>query len=118
MSEFRFENLEIWQRSSHLAYDIFDLAEKLDEKRLYRFAEQFRAAGLSIPNNIAEGSGSSSKQDFKHFLNIARRSVFECASMLIMFNSRKLLDKNLKPELLNNLDQLSRMIHAFRKSLE
>ena len=61
MVEFRFQNLEIWKRAIKVAQVLFDVAESLEEKRLYRFAEQLRGAALSIPDNIAEGSGSESE---------------------------------------------------------
>src|SRR5437773_3796192 len=81
---FRFEDLEIWQLSKSLAGRFHRLADSLDKRRLYRYAEQLRAAGLSLTNNIAEGSGSTHVQEFKQFLNIARRSLFEDASMLMV----------------------------------
>ena len=61
--KFRFQDLKIWQLAVEIADKLFDIAERLDKKRLYRFAEQLRAAGMSMSNNIAEGSGSDSKSD-------------------------------------------------------
>jgi 23S rRNA-intervening sequence protein len=58
----RFEDLEIWKKAVDLAVKFHRIAEGLDRRRLYRYAEQLRAAGLSISNNIAEGSGSVHKQ--------------------------------------------------------
>ena len=58
---FRFEDLEIWQLARNLAAKLHLLADELDKKRLYRYAEQLRAAGLSLTNNIAEGSGHALK---------------------------------------------------------
>lgn len=46
---------------------------------------------MSMSNNIAEGSGSTSKIDFKRFLNYARRSTFENANILILLSRRNLL---------------------------
>ncbi|MEA1923971.1 MAG: four helix bundle protein, partial [Pseudomonadota bacterium] len=93
MAKFRFQDLKIWQLAIQIADDLFDIADKLEQKRLYRFAEQLRGAGMSMSNNIAEGSGSSSKKDFKHFLNIARRSTFENANILILLNRRNLISE-------------------------
>ena len=76
---FRFEDLEM-QLAKALAIKFHQLADSLDKRRLYRYAEQLRAAGLSLTNNIAEGSGSTHNQEFRQFLNIARRSLFEDAS--------------------------------------
>ena len=115
---FRFENLEIWQRSADVADNLFDIADGLEEKKRYRFAEQLRGAALSVPNNIAEGSGSVSNREFKQFLNFARRSVFECANMLLLFERRDLVVSETTRPLLQELDEVSRMITAFSRSLE
>lgn len=114
---FRFESLEIWKRSADVALTLFDLADKLEARKLFRFADQFRGAALSPSNNIAEGSGSTSERDFAHFLNIARRSVFETASMVLVFDRRGYLDVGQKEALLNELDELCRMITAFARTL-
>ena len=63
------------------------MREWTPEPALYRYAEQLRAAGLSISNNIAEGSGSSHKQEFIQFLNITRRSLLEDASVITLNGS-------------------------------
>ena len=48
---FRFEKLDIWKRSVEIGMKLFDIADELEKKHLYRFAEQLRAAGLSMSNN-------------------------------------------------------------------
>jgi four helix bundle protein len=58
MAKFRFEDLEIWELSLTIADELFDIADRLEKKRYYRWAEQLRGAGMSMPNNIAEGSGT------------------------------------------------------------
>jgi four helix bundle protein len=115
---FRFEGMQIWQRAADISGRLFRLAEALDERRYYRFAEQLRAATLSITNNIAEGSGSASDVDFANFLNTARRSVFEVANMLILFTREGYLENNETAPLLADLAEQSRMLHAFRQTLK
>jgi four helix bundle protein len=83
MIKFRFQDLKIWEAAIQIADELFDIADDLEQKRLYRFAEQLRGAAMSAPNNIAEGSGSSSKKEFTQFLNMARRSTYENATILI-----------------------------------
>lgn len=114
---FRFEDLEIWQLARVLAVKLHRLAAELDKRRLYRYAEQLRAAGLSLTNNIAEGSGSTHSQEFKQYLNIARRSLFEDASMLMVFEKLGLVSSPETDELLNDCDMLSRKITNFSRSL-
>ena len=114
---FRFEDLEIWQLARSLAVKLHKLAEDLEKRRLYRYAEQLRAAGLSLTNNIAEGSGSTHFREFQQFLNIARRSLFEDASMLMVFESLGLFKAGDIDPLLSDCDMLSRKITNFSRSL-
>ena len=118
MVKFRFQDLEIWQMAIEIADELFNIAEDLDRKRLYRFAEQLRGAGMSMSNNIAEGSGSSSKKEFTQFLNIARRSTFENANILILLNKRNLITEDVLESLLDKLDHLCRKITNFQKTLK
>ena len=114
---FRFEDLEIWQLAKNLAVQFHQLADRLDKKRLYRYAEQLRAAGRSLPNNVAEGSGSTHDTEFKQFLNIARRSLFEDASMLLVFETLGLVTASEVDALLADCDLLSRKITNFGRTL-
>lgn len=115
--EFRFESLLIWQKAADLAVHIDELSDSLDQLRKYKFAEQFRSAGISISNNIAEGSGSNSKKDFLKFLYIARKSTFECASMALVFKRRNYLSPDVSLKLVSELNVLSRMIVSFGNKL-
>jgi four helix bundle protein len=115
--KFRFQDFEIWQFGMELSDELLDIADELESKKLYRFAEQLRGAAMSITNNIAEGSGSSSNKDFSNFLNIARRSTFENANILIILNRRKIIEDDKLNILLSKLDRECRMITGFKKAL-
>ena len=116
-TKFRFQDLKIWQSAIEIADELFNIADDLERKKLYRFAEQLRGSGMSMSNNIAEGSGSSSKKDFKNFLNFARRSTFENANTLIILERRGLIDMVQLDKKLTDLSILSRQITNFQKSL-
>ena len=113
----RFEDLEIWQSASQLAVKFHRIADVLEELRMYRYAEQLRSAGLSPSNNIAEGSGSHHKRKFIQFLNIARRSLFEDASILLVFEKLSLVNSEEIDDLLTDCDGLSRKITNFVRTL-
>jgi four helix bundle protein len=115
---FRFEELEIWQRATSVAHKLSDIADRLQQRHLYRLAEQLRAAALSTPNNIGEGSGSTSPREFVQYLNIARRSAFENASMLVIFAQRGLISTEGLASLLRELDELCRMITALARTVK
>lgn len=103
----RFQDLEIWNAAADLAVKFHQIGDRLDRRWLYRYVEQLRAAGLSLSNNIAEGSGSTHKQEFIQYLNIARRSLFEDASMLLVFERLALLESAEVDELLWDCDEAS-----------
>ena len=117
MEDFRFEQLDIWNESIQLSDILFDYADNAEERKYYRFAEQLRASAMSISNNIAEGSGSLSKKEFANFLNIARRSLFECANILFIFERRKIINNEERMQLYQKLIILSKKITNFRKTL-
>lgn len=117
MGKFRFEDLEIWKLAIEIADRLFDIADKLEKEKLFRFAEQLRGAAMSMSNNISEGSGSNSKKEFRQFLNIARRSLFENVNILIVLNKRGVVTNEELGELKENLDFLSRKITNFQRSL-
>lgn len=117
MDDFRFEQLDIWKESIEISDILFDYSEKADVKKFFKFAEQLRAAGMSISNNIAEGSGSFSDKEFANFLNIARRSVFECANILYIFNRRNIITSEERDVMKQKLLTLSKKITNFRKSI-
>ncbi len=118
MAKFRFQDLKVWQLAIEIADELFDFADDLEQKKLYRFADQLRGAGMSMSNNIAEGSGSSSKKDFKQYLNMARRSTFENANILILLKRRDLITEGELEKLLDKLDHLCRQITNFQSTLK
>ncbi len=117
-SVFRFREFDIWKKAIDIGDKLLDIADELENRKWYRFAEQVRGASLSISNNIAEGSGSVSKKDFRNFLNIARRSAFENANMLIVLARRNLILVSTRDEILDELEQECKMIVGFMRSLE
>lgn len=117
MNDFRFEQLDIWKESIEISDILFDYAEKADAKKFFKFAEQLRAAGMSISINLAEGSGSFSDKEFASFLNIARRSDFECVNILHIFERRGIINLEEKQAMRNQLLLLSKKITTFRKTL-
>ena len=118
MNDFRFKDLQIWEKGIEISDQLFDVADLADIRQYYKFAEQLRAAAMSITNNIAEGSGSFSQKDFANFLNVSRRSVFECANILHLYERREIIDEETREMLLKKLVILSKMLTNFRKTLQ
>jgi four helix bundle protein len=89
----------------------------LDKKGFHRYAEQVRASGLSMCNNIAEGSGSVTNRNFSRYLDYSRSSVFESANVVIILYFQSLISLSTKDELYLDLEELSRVITGFQRTL-
>ncbi len=114
---FRFEDLDVWQDACDLAVRCHRIADGLSDRKWFRYAEQLRAAGLSPSNNIAEGSASHHDKEFSQFLNIARRSAAELASMALTFERMKILTDPAASEILEVTDKVARKITALIRHL-
>lgn len=75
---FKFEKLDVWKRSINYADEMFQVADALPQKYQFSLGEQLRRAALSIPTNIAEGSGRDSSKSRAYFYRIAKGSVSVC----------------------------------------
>ncbi len=107
----------IWKESVRVSDYLFDLCKRIRARKDFSLADQLYRATLSISNNIAEGSGSASAKDFANFLNISRRSIFECANLLYIALKYNYLPKDEFIKLRKELLLLSKMIYYFRQSL-
>jgi four helix bundle protein len=90
---FKFENLQVWQKSIELIKKIDEHLKGLPKKEEYSLAEQLRRAILSISTNIAEGSGRNSKKEALYFYNIAKGSVYETVSLLRVMREKGYLSE-------------------------
>ena len=88
---FKFERLDVWKRSIEWADALFDIADNLPPEYRYSLSDQLRRAALSVPTNIAEGSGRDQVKEKKYFYRIAKGSVYEIVSLLVMTGKRGFL---------------------------
>ncbi len=72
-----FRNLIVWQKSHILTLDIYEITSQFPEEEKFGITNQLRRASVSIPNNIAEGSGRKSSKEFAQFLSISLGSTNE-----------------------------------------
>ncbi len=89
MQEYGYKKLIVWQKSIDLVVAIYALTKEFPKEELFGLTSQMRRASVSVPSNIAEGSGRHTKRDFHHFLSIAYGSVMELETQLII--AKKLL---------------------------
>lgn len=77
-----YKKLEAWKKSMQLVKQIYLLTKKFPKEELYALASQIKRAAVSVPCNIAEGSGRNYKKDTIQFLHISRGSLYEVETLL------------------------------------
>lgn len=113
---FRFEQLNVYQESLKFVDMVYLLTEKWPNFETFGLANQFRRAAVSIVLNIAEGT-SRTKKDFRHFLDLARGSCYECVAVLKIAQARKYVSEQQFNEAYEYCEKLSRMVSGLKNSL-
>ncbi|TAE17893.1 MAG: four helix bundle protein [Bacteroidetes bacterium] len=105
-----FEKLLIWQESMAIAKDIYGL---LKDCKDFGLKDQMQRASISIPSNIAEGSERSSDKEFVRFLRIAKGSLAELRTQLLLATELEIVHKETGEKILQNCLKTSKMIQKF-----
>lgn len=81
-----FRELIIWKNSIILVKDVYSLTKNLPESEKFGLISQMNRCAVSLPSNIAEGSGRTSEKEFIHFLRIAISSSYELETQLVLIH--------------------------------
>ena len=79
-----YKKLEVWTKAHVLVKEVYALTILFPKEELYGLVSQIRRAAVSIPTNIAEGSGKSTQKDFGRYLQIAFGSANEVEYLLLL----------------------------------
>ncbi len=112
-----FEKLIFWQKSILLAKKIYLISHKISSDERFGLISQMKRSAVSIPSNIAEGSGRNSEKEFNHFLAIALGSAFELQTQLILSKELELLDDVSANDLIADVSEIQKMIYSFKNNL-
>lgn len=113
-----YRDLEVWQKAMDLAVECYRVTKQFPKEELFGMTSQIRRAAASIPANIAEGQGRQGTKEFLNFLGIARGSLMEVETHLILCQRVGLIQRTDLENILSLTDQISRMLAGLRKSLE
>lgn len=114
-SDDSFEKLDVWRRAHALSIDLYRL---LRDCRDCGFKDQITRAANSISDNIAEGAERLGKGEFRQFLSVAKGSAGETRSQVLRAMALGYIDERSSVALLDELRQISRMIHGLIRSLQ
>jgi len=109
-------NLEAWQKALALVKSIYTTTSTFPKAELYGLTSQMRRAAVSIPSNIAEGAARETTPEFLRFLYIARGSLAELETQLLIAADLGYLKE--PDPLMTQLDRVSAPLSGLIKSLK
>ncbi|MGM9831024.1 MAG: four helix bundle protein [Paludibacteraceae bacterium] len=112
-----FRKLDIWIDGMDLADTIYSVTESFPRHEVYGLSSQMQRAAVSVPSNIAEGSGKGSDKDFSRFLGIALGSLYELETQVLIASRRGYIDTAQSYELTTKIGSLQKRVYAFRHNL-
>lgn len=112
-----FKKLIIWQDSMELSDLIYKYSDDLPQKERFNLIDQLNRCSVSIPSNIAEGSGKRTNLHFAEFLSTSLSSAFEAETQLLICKRRSYGNQILLEELLENVQRVQTKIYNFREKI-
>ena len=113
-----YKDLKIWQKGIELVEVIYTITTSFPQNEQYGLTSQIKRSSVSVPSNIAEGWGRGYNSNFLQFIKIARGSLYELETQLIIAYKIQLITKE-NFELIQNLIVIeSKMINSFITSLK
>ena|SRR6056297_2101823 len=115
MREYSFERLDVWKLSSEFSQKVYQMTAGYPKDEKYGLTNQLRRAAISIPNNLAEGSGRISFKEKAHFTQISYGSLMECLNLIIISKRLKFISEQIYKELREMIDIISIKLSSLRK---
>jgi four helix bundle protein len=108
-----YRDLDVWKQSRQLVKSVYQLSRSFPKEEQFGLTNQLRRAAISVPSNVAEGSGRNHSKDSIQFFFIARGSLYEIETQLIIsFDLEYISDSHLK-EVLEQVTRCKKLINGF-----
>jgi four helix bundle protein len=111
-----YKDLELWQVSMNFVSEVYSITKYFPKEELYGLTSQIRRCAISIPSNIAEGSGRKGTKEFIQFLWIANGSLSEFETQIEIAQKLGYLDSI--DMVIEKVKHIRKMMHGLIHSLE
>ena len=113
-----YKDLYIWEKSIEMVTKVYGLTQHFPKEELYGLTNQLRRSAVSVPSNIAEGSGRNSSKELVQFLYYATGSLSELETQLIISHNLGYLNNEQKQDIDIMLGSIFKMLSRFIQSLK
>ena len=112
-----YKELQVWQKAMDLVVEIYKISKLLPKEEVYGISDQLRRSAVSIPSNIAEGQSRNSAKEFIQFLSIARGSLAELETQLLICIKVNMLSEDNIADAQNIITEIGKMIKGLMNKL-
>ena len=113
-----FKELQVWQKAMELVVFAYQLTGYFPKEEKFGLISQIQRCAVSIPSNIAEGSGRVSNKEFQHFISIAMGSCFELETQMILAFRFKYINEEQMAEFEAMIRPVQKMSFGLYNSLQ
>jgi four helix bundle protein len=110
-----FRELIVWQKAMTMVTNVYESTQQFPREEIYGLTNQIRRAAVSIPSNIAEGQGRRTRGEFQQFLGIAKGSLAELETQILIAQNLKYIQQ--PEQLLERLQEVGRLLNGLINSL-
>lgn len=112
-----YKELVVWQKSIDLVKEIYRLTKKFPKTEIFGIIPQMRRAAISIPSNIAEGCGRTTRKEYRHFYSISYGSALELETQMLLSKDLSLAQTQDFIAAENLLDEILKMLNVITRKL-
>ena len=112
-----FRDLIVWQKAMDLAEAVYGVTKSFPQDERFGLSNQLRRAAVSVASNIPEGQGRSSSNEFLHHLSIARGSLCEVQTQLMLAARLSYLAGSECDAMIAQADEVGRLLRGLSKSV-
>jgi four helix bundle protein len=112
-----YKDLIVWQKSMLMVKDIYRITQRFPREGIYGLTSQIRSAAVSIPSNIAEGQARAGRAEFPNFLSIARGSLAEVETQLLIAADLQYLTADDLSAVLSVHTEIGKMLNSLMNKL-
>jgi four helix bundle protein len=113
-----YRELIAWQKAMDLVETVYRATKTFPREEIYSLTAQIRRAAISIPSNIAEGQGRNTTRDFLHFLSIAKGSLKEVETQVLIAERLAYVTRQITAALLAQTTEVGRLLSGLSNSLK
>jgi four helix bundle protein len=106
-------DLEVWKQTKGLVVAVYNVTKSFPPSEQFGLISQLRRASISALSNIAEGCGRSSHKESLHFLFVARGSLYEVETQLIVSEELGFITESVKAIILSDLRNCKKILNGF-----